>query len=664
MRRFAMLSVLLLTTATSRGEVVRIIVESRQDVLEGKAFGEVGGYERLVGRVFFAVDPSLAANSSIVDLGGAPRNDDGLVESWANFVVLQPKDPAKRGTALLEVSNRGGKASLSYFNGARGSRLPLSEEDFGDGLLMRRGLTVIWVGWQFDVPDRPEQLRLHVPTLEGITGLVRSDWTVDRTTTRLDIGHRQHRAYPVVEPGSTEHVLTRRAGRLAPREVVPRESWQFIQDGQGKLQEPLRIFSKEGFEGGFLYELVYRAEKPTVVGLGLAAIRDTLAYAKHDEDCPFPVKRGIAVGISQTGRFLRHFLYQGFNIDEAGRPVFDGMLIHTAGAGRGSFNHRFAQPSRDAHRYSAFFYPTDIFPFSGRVQRDPVTGRRDGLLARAGEPRPKIFYTNTGYEYWGRAASLLHTSLDGSADVALLPEERVYHLANTQHFPVGFPPRDNQRIEGAEAWGGNPADLLATERALLVALQDWVERDVAPPPSQHPRIDDETLVGVSELAWPGVPGLEPPRVVHEAYRVDYGPEWMSAGIVAHQPPQLGPAFTTLVPQLDAIGNERGGVPNLESLVPLASYFAWHLRRGLPGGNGELTDFYGTFAPLARSRAGREATSDGRPSIEELYESKEVFLVKVDLAAAQLVANRVLLEEDRTRVHQRAEATWDWIHSDQ
>ena len=575
--------------SSAMGEVQRIEIEASTDVLGGAAFGDVGGYRKITGRVYFVFDPGNAANSRIVDLDRAPRNAQGKVEAWGDFMVLHPKDPAKgSGTALVEVSNRGGKAALAYFNAGRFQSDPETEADFGDGLLMRSGLTIIWVGWQFDVPRLPGRLRLHVPIVKDgertIEGLVRADWVVDQPTKRLAIGHRNHDAYAVARPDHPDNRLTVRDGRLAPRQLVPRSDWGFV--------ESTHIEMPDGFEAGRIYELVYRGKDPAVVGLGLAAVRDMIAFAKHDERCPFQVRHGLAVGISQTGRFLRQFLYQGFNVDERGRKAFDGLLIHTAGAGRGSFNHRFGQPSRDAHRYSAFFFPTDLFPFSGRSQRDPVSGTRAGLLDRlkASGHLPKIFYTNTGYEYWGRAASLLHTSLDGSADVEPLPEERIYHLASSQHFVRRFaPPRSSDRVPGADAYRGNPLDFLVTERALLLALKAWVEEDRAPPPSAIPRIDAGTLVPIGQVRFPEIPGVEFPAVIHEAYRADYGGDW-PRGIVTRQPPALGPAFPALVSQVDMVGNEKAGVPSVEILVPVATYTPWHLRANVPGGIGELTDY--------------------------------------------------------------------------
>jgi hypothetical protein len=438
--------------------------------------------------------------------------------------------------------------------------------------------------------------------------------------------------------------------------VVPRQRWRVIDNGRA-------ITRDGGFAAGRIYELVYRATDPAVVGLGLAAIRDTMALARYDEECPFAVERGFALGISQTGRFLRHFLYQGFNTDERGRKVFDGLLVNTAGAGRGSFNHRFGQPSRDAHRYSAFFYPTDLYPFSGRAQRDPITGRREGLLdrVRAAGHAPRVFYSNTGYEYWGRAASLLHTSLDGSADVEPLPSVRIYHLASCQHFPIPFDTDRFESLPGADGFRGNPIDFLTIGRALVAAMQEWIEKDIPPPPSAYPRIDDGTLVPIDSVGFPSIPGIAFPRVIHEAYRADYGPRF-ATGIVDRQPPVLGPAFPSLVSQVDGDGNEVAGIRPVEVQVPLATYTPWHVRERLAGGNGELTDFWGTFLPLPRNGQERQERGDPRASIAERYNSREVYLAAVEKAAQAAVQQCHLLEEDVPRVMERAGILWDWIAS--
>jgi hypothetical protein len=668
--RAVWLGLLLFAPAIASAEVVRVEIESREVILDGRSFGVIGPYEKIVGVIYFAFDPDNPYNARIVDLALAPRNADGRVEAWANFTVLRPVNPVPGGgVALIEVSNRGGKASLRYFNRASaGGFDPTDPEHFGDGLLMRLGLTVIWVGWQWDVPLQEGRLRLHVPVAVGeegepIVGMVRADWTVDRPTQVLDLAHRNHVAYPVYGPDGPRVVLTERDGRMAERRIVPRSQWRFARiEGDGVVTDPTRIYMESGFTPGKIYELVYPSKDPRVVGLGPAAIRDVISYAKYDPSSPFPVDYGIAIGISQTGRFLRHYTYQGFNTDEQGRKALDGLMIHTAGAGRGSFNHRFAQPSRDAHRYSAFFYPTDIFPFTSRTQTDWQTGRTDGLFAHAfnEEDLPKIFYTNTGYEYWGRAAALIHTSVDGESDIELYPNERIYHLASGQHFVGRYPPPDNSRLADSGAYRGNPLDFLVTMRALLVRMMEWVKEDAAPPPSAYPTIAGETLVPLDGVNFPDLPGVEFPAVAHEAYRVGYGPRWWSEGIVDIEPPALGIPFPKRVSQVDELGNELAGLRSVEILAPLATYAPWNLRTGYPGGTDELADFIGTYIPLAKTEADRQAADDPRPSIEALYASKEAYMEAVTRAARSLVEQRVLLEEDFDAVVARASSHWDWL----
>ena len=630
------------------GEVRSVVVTARREVVGGS-------YEKLAGVVHFEVDPALPANAAIVDLPRAPRNARGRVEAAADFMVLRPHRPPARGsTALVEISNRGGKAVLPYLAGGSWTLDPTRDEDFGDGLLTRLGLTVIWVGWQVDVPQEPGLLRLRAPVAtEGgrrIEGLVRSDWTIDHPTATLPLAHRNHVAYPVADPQHPDNVLTVRQARLGPREVIPRDRWRFSGDNGGEIR------LTGGFTPGRIYELVYRSRDPAVVGLGLAAVRDLTSWARYDGRSEFPVTSAIAFGVSQSGRFLRHFVYQNFNTDEAGRRVFDGMLVHTAGAGRGSFNHRFAQPSRDAHRFSAFFYPTDLFPFSGRTQTDPETGRADGLFAHVRpDHRPRVFLTNTGYEYWGRAASLLHTSPDGRRDVPPLDNERIYHLAGGQHFVGAFPPSERM---GA-VYRGNPLDFLVTLRALFVRLVEWVVEGREPPPSAYPAIASGTLVPIGALKFPRIPGVGPPAVVHQAHRVDYGAEW-SAGVITREPPHVGAPFPALVPQVDEAGNEVGGVRGLELLAPLATYAPWNLRGGAGPDAGELTDFLGTYIPLPRTDAERQASGDERRSIENRYPGRSAYREAATKAAAELLAAGFLLREDVPRVLARALQHWDWV----
>ncbi len=653
----------------SAARVSSVIVHKRKKVLDGKSFGKYGPYEWIQGEIIFEFDKENQFNSRITDLQFAPLNKNGKVEARANFEVLQPSDPLRRrGLALVEVSNRGGKFSMRYFNRAKTGKLdPGNPDSAGDGLLMQLGLTVIWVGWEFDVPEDPGLLRLEVPYAVNpdgshITGLVRSDWTVDKRVKNLKLGHRRQISYPVYKPESKKNVLTVRDGRESVRIVVPRKKWSFAREVDGKVKKSdTFIYMRDGFQEGKIYELVYQSKDPPVVGLGLAAIRDVLSYAKYDKSSVFPVRQGLAAGVSQTGRFLRHFIYQGFNTDEEGRKVYDGMLIITAGAGRGSFNHRFAQPSRDAHAYSAFFYPTDIFPFTGGNEIDHETGVSDGLYLHlfVSKHLPKIFYVNTGYEYWGRAASLIHIDTEGENDVNLWPNERVFHLASGQHF-VGRLPSKVEHIPGkVPVYKGNPLNYSVNYRALLVKLVKWTAEGKLPQISVKPSISKETLVWLDKVNFPDIPGLLIPHSNHVAYRVDYGDKW-AEGIITKQPPDPGRPFPSLVCQLDSNGNEMDGIRNIEIRVPLATYFPWNLRTGFKGGSDQLTDFQGTFIPFPLTEEEKLKNKDPRPAIFTLYPSKADYMNKVKIETNILIEQGFVLPQDKAYLEENASSLWDLL----
>ncbi|MDH3711481.1 MAG: alpha/beta hydrolase domain-containing protein [Cyclobacteriaceae bacterium] len=654
---------------SSVAKVTRVEITSKEDVMEGREFGDYGAYELLKGTIFFEFEPFNVANRKIVDIAFAPKNASGNVEAWSNIVILTPQDPSKSsGIALVEVSNRGGKFSPRYFN-RTGNLNPKSDDD-GIGLLMKQGLTVIWIGWQFDVPDGENILKLHPPVaknLDGtsIEGLVRSDWTIDDRREFLSIGHRNQVGYKAARFNDLQDRLTLRSGRTSRRIEVPRDQWKFARvDSTGQvIPDPYHIYVNDGFKPGFIYELVYHSENPVVVGLGLAVIRDVISYVKYHPQAICKATKGIAVGVSQTGRFLRQFLYQNFNIDESNRPAYDGFVIITAGAGRGSFNHRFAQPSRDGHPYSAFFYPTDIYPFSGASQFDPVTFKSLGLLNDIPMAQmPKIFYINTGYEYWGRAASLIHTSTDGSQDINPLPNERIYHLASGQHYVGGFPPEKEAAVMGPGKFRGNSLDFSVNYRALLVAMINWVSTEKAPPNSRYPRIADSTLVTVASHSFPKIPGVKFPTTPHTAYRMDFGKRWVK-GIIDNQPPKILETFTPLVPATDSQGNELGGVRNVEVEVPLATYTPWNLRSDFAGGRDQLINFRGSYIPLPRTSAQKKNTNDPRPSIKSLYKNKTEFLEKTNTAARELVEAGFLLTEEIPYVMEKASRHWDWIHKE-
>jgi hypothetical protein len=352
-------------------------------------------------------------------------------------------------------------------------------------------------------------------------------------------------------------------------------------------------------------------------------------------------------------------LYYGFNRDEANRKVFDGVIAHVAGAGRGSFNHRFAQPSRDGHPYLNFFYPTDIFPFTDVAQTDPETKITDGLLTHAGTPDvlPKIFYTNSAYEYWGRAASLIHTTIDGASDAPLMDNVRIYLLTAGQHGPGAFPP--TQTI-GQQR--NNPLDYRWAMKALLLAMDRWVATGATPPDSRYPTIRDGTLVSADRLRFPPLPNVTTSTAVHRAYRVDYGPRFRTEGIVTEEPPKTGKPFPILVPQVDADGNEIAGVRMPELSVPLATYTGWNLFNARSGPTDVLSSMQGSYIPLLRTRTDRDRSSDPRRSMEERYRDKGQYLSLVSKAAQELVDQRFLLAEDVSIILSNAGRHWDYLWS--
>ena len=664
------LTAMVVVASTASAEVVRIEVHSRADLADGRSFGLAGPYEKLVGTIYFAVDPDNSANRIITDITLAPRNADGLVEFRSDFFLIKPKDVERgNGTVLYEVSNRGGKGMLRYFNRGAGSLDPQTEGEMGDGLLLRNGFTLLWLGWQFDPPDRDGLVRLHTPvaTDNGTTieGLVRSEVVVREPVFDRSLADRNHVAYAVADPSDPANVMTVRESVNGTRRVVPRSQWTFARVENGQVvPDRTRVYLDGGFEPHKLYDIVYTAEDPPVVGLGPAAIRDAISRLKYGaaEELSIPagaIDRALAFGISQSGRFLRTFLFYGFNEDEAHRKAFDGVISHVAGGGRGSFNHRFAQPSRDGHPYLNKLYPTDIFPFTDIEQTDPETGMRDGLLARV-EPAfmPKIFYTNSSYEYWGRAASLIHTTIDGTEDMPLMENVRIYSFAGGQHGPGSFPPvqRSGQQLS-------NPNDYFWFMRSLLLAMHRWAADGSAPPASNYPRISDGDLVLPEQLSFPRLPGVGLPAAPHTAYRVLYGPEFATKGIVTIEPPEVASAFPIMVPQVDADGNETGGLKMPEVSVPLATYTGWNLFRPEFGPEDVLSSMQGSYIPFPRTTVDRQQRRDPRRAIEERYRSREQYVGLVSEAALGLMEDGYLLAEDLGPILKRAGEHWDSLMED-
>ncbi len=671
----ALYALVLLAPPVARGEVVRVEMAAREPFAGGHAFGRTGPYEKLAGRMYLEVDPDDPANGRIADLELAPRNARGKVECWTDFFLLAPADPSRGNRRVLfDVHNRGNKLALWTFNGARGND-PTTLADAGNGFLMHRGYSILWCGWCGDVmADGTDRLLAGLPVArdgdEPITGKVYVEFCVDEKVASRPFFWSPwgtSDAYPAVSVDDPSATLTVRRRRSEPGVEVPRDAWAFARREDGRLvPDPKSLYVEGGFRPGWLYDLVYTARDPRVAGLGLAAMRDCVSFFRYGEEdgrgTPNPlagsVERAYVFGISQSGRLVHHFVYDGFNTDEAGRIVFDGCLAHVAGAGKGLFNHRFGMATLYSLEHRGNLNPSEFFPFAPMPQKDPVTGRRGDTLARARARGhvPKMIFTQTSTEYWSRAASLLHTDVEGKRDLKLDPNVRIYLISGAQHLGGGPPDR------GICQYPRNVLDdRPPVLRAMLVALDRWVTSGTEPPPSRYPRIDDGTLVDLATFraSFPKVPGVRLPRAHYQPLRLDPGPRWLTEGIADHVPPKVGPPYRTLVPAVDADGNERAGIRLPDVAVPLATYAGWNLRAPEHGAEGVLCGLHGMHLPFARTAEERRRGGDPRPSVLERYPSRAAYLARMTEAALGLQREGFLLERDVVEILGKASERRLW-----
>lgn len=639
--------------------VMRLDISERSPLLGGQPFGSTGAYEMLRGRITFAIDPTHPRNRSIADLDKAPRTASGQVEWWSDFCLLQPVDAARGNHRLFfEVVNRGRIRAFAFLDSALSGTSELTRpQDVGDGFLLQQGYTVVWCGWQWDVVRGDGLLGMEVPqAMHGgvpISGKVLCQWWPNADTQTLLLADRVHHPYPAADIDEPEAVLTVREHENGPRQVIPRQHWHF--------PDPAHISLATGFQAGKVYECVYRTSHAPVVGLGLLAVRDTVSFLKYgtatpQNPCAGRIERAYGFGASQSGRFLRHFLYLNLNSDEAERMVFDGVIPHIAGARRGEFNHRFAQPSANTLQG-----PNNLFPFTDLEQTDPLTGQTDGLLRRISSEGhlPKIFHIDSSAEYWRGDASLKHISVDGTRDVDVPESVRIYLFAGTQHTPGVLPLKDTAADGARGQHPLNSVDYAPLLRAALVNLDRWVSADETPPPSRYPRLSDGTAVPSQSLApvFKAIPGAAFPSQPFQPHRLDFGPEW-SQGIASWLPPKVGAPYVTFVPAVDQDGNEVAGIRLPDLTVPLATYTGWNPRHPAQGAPEQSVRMHGSTLPFPVTRAERQRSGDPRPSIEERYASKQAYLEMVKKAAEALVAERYLLADDLERVVKRAAQRYD------
>jgi hypothetical protein len=617
--------------------VTRLEIRARAPYEGGAAFGEAGAYERLDGVVRFAVDPIHPANAPIVDLDKAARDAAGLVEFEADVCLLQPVEAARANRRLLfYVVNRGRMGGLPMSGAVVPQELTERIEP-GNGFLLRHGWTLLMVGWQWDVIRRPGYLGLEAPQALGADGqpihgriVVQFQPNEPHRTQRLahwplhpppGNPHMAHRPYPAADIDDPAAILTVRDTPDGPRTTIPRAQWRFARDEGGQpVADDTQVWLDGGFDPGRLYEAIYRTRICPVVGTGLLAMRDAVAFWRHAGAAAGNPSAGridyaFGFGVSQCGRFLREYLYQGLNLDEAGRPVFDGLIPDVAGARRGEFNMRYGQPS-----VQHVAGPGHLPPFADDEMTDPVGGWTDGLLRRQREKGgvPRIFTLNTSSEYWRIDSSLIHTDPLGERDVEPPAETRIYLFAGTQHGP-GAPPLMTETPAGART--ANPMNIVNYTpllRAALVNLERWTTAGVEPPPSAFPRLADGTAIGreraldqLGEFPTAALPAVATLPTLH---RLD--PDSAAGGGDAW-PPATGAAYRSFVSALDADGNEVAGLRLPDLTVPLATHTGWNPRHPETGGAGQIVDMQGSTLPFPRTpgsapepatRAGRSASA--------------------------------------------------------
>ncbi|MGE3403349.1 MAG: alpha/beta hydrolase domain-containing protein [Vicinamibacterales bacterium] len=636
-RCLSVLCGLLLLASTAAAEVVRIEVLSRADA---------GTHERIIARVHFAARPDNAANRAVADIAFAPVNADGLVEYSSDLLWFQPKDPGEaRGTVFLEVVNRGRDQSLILFSEGRTRDLNPENWDLGDRFFLEQGFTLAFLGWQADV-EPGQGLGFEAP-VAPVEGQVRGSYIEDG----VQPSPRGFRLpYCVFNAAAQPDVALTFRARFedAPR-ALPRDAWLFMQDGCAVL------FASEGTRSPGIYEIVYNAKGSPVFGLGLAAIRDFAAYLRHGgrvttlRENPALVQRVIGFGYSQSARLLREFVRDGFNADEQGRQAFDALFIASAGAGGGSFNHRFAMPGQAGNSVLSVLRPVDLPPFTD-----------EGLLARARAQRvvPRIVTTLSSTEYWARAASLTYTNDDATQDVPLAPTSRLYLIAGTPHSGAPIPRQRDVRYRGYRH-GLNFAEQRWPLRALLLDLDAWLRDGTEPPPSRVPTLAERQLVRRENVRFPAIPGLPFASYLPPVFRLNLGPRFATDRIIS-EPPMTGEELPVRVPQVDADGNDMGGIRVPEIGVPLGTFTGWNISEPTLPGLRYLAGLAGSFEPFARTRDERERTGDARLSIAERYRNRDDYLARVREYAEILVKERVALATDVDAIISLAAQLWEAV----
>jgi len=673
----------LVAAPASSARVVQLVVEQRSSYLGGASWGNAGPYEMLRGTAFLVADPRNPHDAVIVDLENAPRNAAGLVEFSTPFLILKPVDMLRSNHKIFyAVNNRG-----NNLEGLLAATTAGQVSGTDAGYAMTQGYVVVDAGWEGDVVPTATKLvanlpRARMPDGDPITGPMRYEYS-DRAsgtfTTNLE-GTPGFLSYQAADTDTDSATFTVADSEYGPKTRISPTRWAFGKCPTGEaslVPDDVDLCYFDGFDNTKIYELIYQAKNPIVMGLGFATTRDIGSFLRYelrdDAGNPNPVGPGIrrsyAAGGSQTGGYLRDYIYLGFNEDETGRKVFDGIIPWIAGTDRVFINVRFADPNTYSeqdrqHNYLQSSYP----PFTYAVTTDPISGIHDGILKR---PRtdPLVMQVDSESEFWQLHGSL--NVVDGLGKPVAIPDNaRLYFVGNTAHAFISgsflFP------TPGAATLCSNPTPGSGinweTLRATLRNIDRWAEASghqrgddaegFEPPKSNYPSVLDGTLVTLNEAAaaFPAIPNVSFPTVYDTYQLLEFGPRFgPQGGVLTVEPPLNGPSYAIRLPQTDAIGIHLAGVHQIESRVPLGTSTGWNIRSPAHRGP-NLCVLTGSYFPFAATKAERLLSGDPRPSLQETYVNHDGFVNAVRAAARELVRERFLLEADADADVDAAEAS--------
>ena len=662
-------SALVFTPGAEAG-VTKIQIISQGPAYGGYSFPKVGTYERIIGKAFGEVIPTDPHNKMIVDLGFAPRNARGKVEYAFDFYILKPTDPSKGNHKIFyEAPNRGNK-QFGNFNRSTGGNDPSAASDPASSFLAPQGYTMVWSGWDFGAGTDNSNLNLTItlPIAKNPDG---SSITGPAYEYIVTSGPFYELNYPAATLDQTKTTLTHRVRLDDVPQVVPASGWEYTDNGNAIRLLP----AGTSFIPNDIYEFSYIAKDPTVNGIGFAAVRDFNSFLRYATEDSAGTRNPLAGDVtriytftnSQPGRMLNDFRNLGFNEDENGKIVFDGMLQWIAAGDGINMNYRFSQPARTERNRQDQLYAEGVFPFANQRAKDPITGKTAGRYDKCEKTKtcPLAMEVYSANEYWVKAASLFTTDPSGTMDLPDHPMARDYFISSEQHGTGNAAAKGNcQQLQ-------NPLDSAPVLRALFVALDEWSTKGIAPPESAVPRLSDGTLVPPlpqSGVGFPKIPGVTYTGLMSTRYLFNYGRDFYNTGIMTINPPAVtppifnnpknGPIYRTYVPKTDGDGNDMAGVRLPDVTVPLATYTGWALRSGPQANDG--CEAAGQFVPFAKTKAERMNSGDPRPSIEERYPSFAAYFSAVEKAIDEMIAKRLMLPEDKAanvnRLTRRAMAT--------